>query len=77
MSSHDALFVALADDTHVVLIEMQPRQAQVDQFAHAQAAAIHHLQHGSIAMPFRVAEIHRVEDGLHFGDGEDGGKVLA
>ncbi len=62
---HQALFVALAGDAQHLLHQPQVPGLERDQFAHAQTARVHQLQHGAVAQAQRRVFVGRVQQRLH------------
>ena len=54
---YQTLFVALALDDDVTLLQIELRKTQTDQFAHAQAAAVECLNDGTVALPLGLGHI--------------------
>ena len=69
----EPLFVALADDAHEALFEVNVRDLQVAGLGDAQAAAVEDFEDGAVAegAPVAGGDVHGVEDGADFLDGED------
>ncbi len=64
-----ALLAALSPHNDVTLVEKQVRQVEIDQFAHAQSAAVESFHNGKIALPLGRA---KVDTRLHCVDLVDG-----
>ena len=69
----EPLLVALADDAHEALLEVDVGDLQGAGLRDAEAAAVEDLEDGAVAegAPVAGGDVHGVEDGADFLDGED------
>lgn len=76
-NGYQTLLVALAQDPNEALFGVDIRVSQVDQFRYAQPAAVENLQHGPVAVPFRLGKIDRGDDPVDLVNGQDLGQAQA
>ena len=62
---HQPLLAALAQHPQHALVHPEVEGLQTDQFADAQAAGVHQLQHGAVAQPQRLRHVGRRQQRLH------------
>jgi hypothetical protein len=62
---HQALFRTLAHHTQYAFAQADIKHLHLHQLAHPQAAGVHQLQHGAVALAQRRARVGRGQQGLH------------
>ena len=63
---HEPFLAALADDTQEAVVAVDVADLQPDEFRDAQAAAVHNLDHGLVAVAGGLAEVDAVDHLLYF-----------
>lgn len=65
---NQALFASFTFHPDKTFIKINIRITQRDQLGNTQAAAIQHLQHSPIALPFRQRKVYRIQDIIYLID---------
>lgn len=71
----EALLAALAPDADKLFPAVNVAVPEVYQLGDTEAAAVEHLEHGTVAVALGLAEVDAGEDGVDFIDGEDLGEA--
>ena len=66
----EPLLVPLPHDAEKAFLEKEVREAQLAQFAHAQAATVEELHHGAVALSVGARRVYGCYGGVHFGQCE-------
>ena len=73
----DPLFVALADDIDITLVEVDVRLEEAGALAHAEAAAVQDFQDRAVPKAGGGLQVHGFHDGIDLFHRQDGGEVFA
>ncbi len=74
---HQPFLAALAEDAEETVVAVYIADLQFDEFRNTQTAAVHHLNHGLVAMACGLAEVDAVNHFLDFLVGQYFGQVAA
>ena len=74
---HQSFLAALAEDAEEAVVFVDVADLQSDELGDAQAAAVHHLNHGLVAVAVGLAEVDAVNHLLDFLVGQHLGQVAA